>query len=1080
MKRLLYLIVVVFTFKVSAQTFPVRNVNDEYVVTSLKGSEKYKNNIKELIRDKNGLYWFHNFSEVSSFDGVNWKKYSFANAEGRDVPVRINELEVTDDGMIWLATAEGLYGFDPRSEKFVPIKQLIPQLGEMPAITNCIYKGIGNFLLYSAIKQGFYIFNWTNKELKYVVIDSVSETNLPASGIDLFVTIDRSGNYWGLPKDNKGIWFYSPATGEIRRSWKGEIFPNGEEQLQKKQITGIKYSPKDDALLLVYGQEGILEKKYLSTGKNIFYTFSDNLNVRADTNTKHKYPIQRTTIDPEGNEWVLVAEKYLVKLDPEINKCEYIVHDADLLPVGETVQIPPKTNMLKNVNDNDENLLWISGNKGLSVLKKRNAVVKQVRFDEESIDGITPKDYVNRDAKEKIPYVSLFFVKSIDDSYLLLQQNEGRPKLLRFDKNFHITHVLLNKEWKDYPAYFNPRIGSDDFYVAIMRLRPKDEPLDFRNVVVKDFKIDLRSMKAEEVNLNFSQRVWRYGVPDATNTFWLFSNGYLYSYDPKNNLLDSIFICAPRSKQGYFNRVKKYDFPTVLHKNSSTFWISFVADKELYKIDLEKRKIDKIFKSDLEQKGCLTGSVLQLHNFDSSRIYLKLNFSTALVNPYNDSITYYSDLFINKLPYEDAIGSLVYKNWLCSVTTTEINFQNTVTGKQKRISLDQDFKWALSALNFPPPVNEEGEMILMSSAQRGFILFNIDSVLDPPTPGIVHFSFIKLNEKELQQDSLGKSGSLRLKYNQYSSIHFRFSDYSLFNQAGIKYEYTLYNGGDTVWNKIEGAPELTFTKITPGKYRLLIRAGNGFGDYSPEVTAFSISIIPPFTQTIWFLILLVVLIATLLYGIYRYRLQQIKRLQVIRNNIASDLHDDIGSTLNSISIYSEVAKQQAGREVPALDLIGANSRKIIESMSDIVWTINPENDSFEKIIVRMRSFAHQLLKAKKMEYTFEVDEKLSSVTLPMQVRKNFYLVFKEAITNLIKYSGASRVSISLKEENRTIVLIIRDNGIGIPVNPETQGNGLINMQRRAEEIHAHLNIISGNGEGTGVELVLKTKDIFVP
>ena len=140
-------------------------------------------------------------------------------------------------------------------------------------------------------------------------------------------------------------------------------------------------------------------------------------------------------------------------------------------------------------------------------------------------------------------------------------------------------------------------------------------------------------------------------------------------------------------------------------------------------------------------------------------------------------------------------------------------------------------------------------------------------------------------------------------------------------------------------------------------------------------------------------------------------MQQIKKLQIIRNNIASDLHDDIGSTLNSISIYSEVAKQQAGKEIPALDLIGVNSRKIIESMSDIVWTINPENDSFEKIIVRMRSFAYQLLKAKKVEYTFEVDEKLNSIALPMQVRKNFYLVFKEAITNVVKYSEASRVSI---------------------------------------------------------------------
>ena len=122
----------------------------------------------------------------------------------------------------------------------------------------------------------------------------------------------------------------------------------------------------------------------------------------------------------------------------------------------------------------------------------------------------------------------------------------------------------------------------------------------------------------------------------------------------------------------------------------------------------------------------------------------------------------------------------------------------------------------------------------------------------------------------------------------------------------------------------------------------------------------------------------------------------------------------------------------------------------------------------------MRSFAHQLLKAKKIEYTFEVDEKLNSITLPMQVRKNFYLVFKEAITNLVKYSEASRVIISLKDESRNIILKIRDNGIGISVNPEAQGNGLINMKRRAEEIDARLNIISENGEGTGIELMLKT------
>jgi two-component sensor histidine kinase len=293
-------------------------------------------------------------------------------------------------------------------------------------------------------------------------------------------------------------------------------------------------------------------------------------------------------------------------------------------------------------------------------------------------------------------------------------------------------------------------------------------------------------------------------------------------------------------------------------------------------------------------------------------------------------------------------------------------------------------------------------------------------------------------------------------------------------QERLIYEYTLYNGGDTIWNKIEGEPELSFTRITPGSYTLLVRVGNGFGGYSPEITVFNILITPPFTQTVWFIGLIIVTIAAILYVVYLYRLKQLKKLQIIRNNIASDLHDDIGSTLNSISIYSEVAKQQAGKEIPALDQIGLNSRKIIESMSDIVWTINPENDPFEKIIIRMRSFAYQLLKAKKVEYTFEVDEKLNSIALPMQVRKNFYLVFKEAITNVVKYSEASRVSIDLFEKNKTIMLRIRDNGKGIPVNAQTLGNGLMNMTRRAEEIGGELNIISANDGGTEIELMLKT------
>jgi len=477
----------------------------------------------------------------------------------------------------------------------------------------------------------------------------------------------------------------------------------------------------------------------------------------------------------------------------------------------------------------------------------------------------------------------------------------------------------------------------------------------------------------------------------------------------------------------------------------------------------------------MDQSDCnIPGVVYSMYTFDSLHIYLKSGFHGMLMNIQTDSVINVSQLVKKNVPFEKPVGINSFRDWTCIVFPSHIYLLNRVTGVQRELLLDDDFKWKIASLFSKPLVNDRGELILMSVANKGFVVFNVDSPILRTKPGFVNYAFIKVDNKDLLLDSLMKTNGLTLKYNKYNNIQIAFSDYSVFATERTSYEYAFFKESDTNWNKINGKPELTFSDLSSGKYQLLLRASNVYGDYSEKISAFNIEILPPYWQTWWFRGLILAGIGFFFYGLYRYRVQQLRRLQIIRNNIASDLHDDIGSTLNSISIYSEVAKQQAGKEIPALDMIGTNSRKIIESMSDIVWTINPENDSFEKIIVRMRSFAYQIFKAKKVEYTFEVDEELNSIALPMQVRKNFYLVFKEAVTNLIKYSGATRVSISLSEKNKTIFLHIRDNGKGIPVNAETQGNGLMNMKRRAEEIHGHLKIISGNGEGTAIELILET------
>ncbi|MEI2696017.1 MAG: tetratricopeptide repeat protein [Saprospiraceae bacterium] len=216
------------------------------------------------------------------------------------------------------------------------------------------------------------------------------------------------------------------------------------------------------------------------------------------------------------------------------------------------------------------------------------------------------------------------------------------------------------------------------------------------------------------------------------------------------------------------------------------------------------------------------------------------------------------------------------------------------------------------------------------------------------------------------------------------------------------------------------------------------------------------------------------LLLILSYFVYNnFRTANKLKLQNIRNKIASDLHDDVGSTLNSISVYSEVTKQKSPTVVDELEQIGDASRKIIEVMSDIVWTINPNNDTFENIISRMSTLAYNLLKAKNIEHTFQADESLNETKLSLESRRNFYLIFKEALNNLVKYSNATRASILLTRENGMIKLSVRDNGIGFDVTQTSKGNGLLNMKNRADEMKAQLKIESEKGSGTNVELIFK-------
>jgi signal transduction histidine kinase len=196
------------------------------------------------------------------------------------------------------------------------------------------------------------------------------------------------------------------------------------------------------------------------------------------------------------------------------------------------------------------------------------------------------------------------------------------------------------------------------------------------------------------------------------------------------------------------------------------------------------------------------------------------------------------------------------------------------------------------------------------------------------------------------------------------------------------------------------------------------------------------------------------------------------RMQHIRNKIAQDLHDDIGSTLSSISILSDLAirEKSDGQSIGMMNEIKDSSMLLMERMDDIVWSISPRNDSLENLLIRVRHFATTLFEAKGIDYTIDIQKNIGEVRMPMDYRQHIYLILKEAINNLVKYAQASQAFIEVRFDEQHLQLSVCDNGQGFEVSGQRDGNGLPGMRRRAELMNSRVEVKSAPGAGTAIRL----------
>jgi ligand-binding sensor domain-containing protein/signal transduction histidine kinase len=351
------------------------------------------------------------------------------------------------------------------------------------------------------------------------------------------------------------------------------------------------------------------------------------------------------------------------------------------------------------------------------------------------------------------------------------------------------------------------------------------------------------------------------------------------------------------------------------------------------------------------------------------------------------------------------------------------------------------------------------------------------SIDDPPAaPPPVWITAVRVAGEELAIDPRGVR---ELDAGDHPSgendVEIRFTAPCFRSESALRFQYRLEGVGSD-WSPLTEQRSVNFARLDAGSYRFQVRAVHAAGVVSPWSAQASFTVRPPFWRSAWFLGACTSAAAAIAYALHRSRVRRVLALERIRTQIATDIHDDMGSGLAQIAILSEVAKRQGGDSARShMDEIARLARGMRDSMSDIVWSIDPRKDHFTDLVQRMRQVTFNLLEAEGVAVEFKAPSESDIVDIPLgpDRRRHLLLMFKELVSNVARHAHATRVSVEIGVTPDSMSVTVTDDGRGFDVGADSRGHGLPGLRRRADGLKASVDIDSKRGAGTRAVVVLK-------
>lgn len=991
--------------------------------------------VLDIVQDSKGFIWIATQDGLNRFDGYEFKVYRHNPNDTNTISQNwINTLNLDIDENLWIGTEYGgMNKLDLKSNQVTRYQFDSTITNSIAGNTIRSIKEDQNGKLWIATwGHGISLFDKNNDQFSSIKNDP-NDPNSLSNDFVRTICVSKNGTVW-IGTGN-GLNKYDESTNQFERFYH-----------QKNDQNSLT----EDFIVSIYEDNN--EKIWIGTRKGLNCINPVNNSVKRfvnDESKKNSFPaniILDIYEDENSTIWAATYSKGIVKFDYS--------------NISEEIEY----NVYNNQNTNPKS---ISGNYVRKIFQDKGGIMWAGTWGA-GLNKYNPQppkfNHIRADIKQKIslsyPYVRSFMVDK--DSNLWVGTHGKGIDI--FNKTF-TTKENQNLAKIDLSGLSENTVFSmyeEDNIVWIAT----DDGLYKYNVSQKQTS---KIFFDEKIYTPVNRKMRVKQIQPFKNHLLLATQSGVALYNPVENNFQ------------YFDDIWKTQ--TVLNKSvnfmivdkNNNLWVATAYDG-LYKATFDKTETEiipidiKVYVSGNGTNNISDNKINHICIAKDGVIWIGTNQGLNRLDPESGEIILYleEDGLANNLIYgivEDDNGNL----WI----STNNGLSKSFVENGKRVFRNYIQRDGLQSNEFnQASCYKSSDGTVYFGGINGFNYFKPEEVTDNQNLPQIEITRIKVVDEDISPRKL-KNNTLEVSYFQ-NILSFTFAALEYTDPVRNKYKYLL-EGFHDEWIDAGNFRYATFTNLDPGDYKLKVIASNNDGIWTNEAGILNIIVNPPFYQTYWFYSLVTSLFLFVVYRFYYIKIQRKLEMDKLRLKIASDLHDEVGSSLSQIAINASMINYESDIDKIKKkgEIIQTKSGAMINTMNDVIWSIDSRNDRLESLIDRIKRTAMDLASSKEIRVDFQIKISTPHKNLKVNLRQNIFLIVKEAINNAVKYSGAELITIRISESSDILNISVVDNGSGLPEKIESKGSGLKNMKHRAELINGKVNFINNNGLTIELSVELK-------